>query len=250
MVGRRTVFNAIVADETTELYIFEGLQDSAAAGALLLEVLGGTSADFTLDIQGKVHEAGTYTNIDYIQLYQAGKAALANSQLTVNDQTVRFYLIPIPAPLMQLVATFTAGSLTIHASYIHLSFPLPNTVLAAGASETKTVLIQSATDSSTRATLLTPTSGKKVRVLGVMLNFASTTVSLCEVYFGTGANLATTAGKEIAYAVLEVINHPMAIKDFPDGAGPIGATDEVVSIRTDTDQTTSMRGILYYREED
>lgn len=133
MAGRQTIFDAIVANATTELYIFEGLQASAAAGALLLEVLGGASANFTLDIQGKVHEDGTYTNLDYIQLYQAGAAALANSQLTVNDQTVRFYLIPIPTPLIQLVAVFTAGSLTIHASYIHLSFALPGAISSSGA---------------------------------------------------------------------------------------------------------------------
>lgn len=122
MAGRQTVFNAITSSVTTELHLFNGLEPSAAAGAIMLEVLGGSSANFTLDIQGKVHEDGTYTNIDYVQIYQAGAVSLSNSQLTVSDQTVRFYLIPIPPPLVRLVSAYTAGSLTIHASFVHLPF--------------------------------------------------------------------------------------------------------------------------------
>lgn len=114
-VDRITAFNAIAATTTADLTTL--FQRNLSMQTLLLEVVGEASANFTLDIQGRVHENGTFTNVDYLQVWQAGAAAFANAQLTVNDQTRRFYVVPNCPQFMQLVATRTAGGLTIHASF-------------------------------------------------------------------------------------------------------------------------------------
>ena len=111
-----TVFDGIAAT-TTAPFPPKGAGLPEYAHSVLLEVLGGASANFTLAIQGKTHTDGTFTAIDYVEVGQAGAAALANSTLTVNDQTNRFYLIPNAFPFMQLIATRTAGSLTVRGSY-------------------------------------------------------------------------------------------------------------------------------------
>ncbi|MEE8466712.1 MAG: hypothetical protein V3S68_09560, partial [Dehalococcoidia bacterium] len=110
-----TIFNEITASATELIGADKSQPDKAHS--LILEVLGGASANFTLDIQGKVAVNGTFTNVDFVQIEQAGAAALSISQLTVNDQTVRFYLVPNLLSYMRLVATRTAGSLTVHYSY-------------------------------------------------------------------------------------------------------------------------------------
>ena len=97
------------------------------AHSYIVEVFGDGSANFTLDFQGKPHVSGTYTNLDYQQIWQAGAAALSNGQLTVNDTTHRFYLIPNASPFVQSVATRTAGELTIYAWLT--SEPLPQWLL-------------------------------------------------------------------------------------------------------------------------
>lgn len=111
-----TVFDALGETLTARIPAVSGA-DPAGANSIILEVLGGASANFTLDIQGKAHADGTFTNWDYLQIGQAGVAGLSNAQLTVNDQTVRFYLIPNTPRHVQLIATRTAGTLTVHGTY-------------------------------------------------------------------------------------------------------------------------------------
>lgn len=89
---------------------------SVDAGSLLFEVVGGSSSDFTLAIQGKVHEDGTYTNIDYVETFVAGQATLTNVPLNVRTSVRKFYLVPHPPQLVRLVATHTKGSLTVYGS--------------------------------------------------------------------------------------------------------------------------------------
>ena len=111
---RKTVFDSISATTTVELHnLFRG---GHFASTVLLEVVGSSSQNWTLDIQGKVTEDGTYTNMDYQQIWQAGSVSLANAQLTVNDTTRRFYVVPNTPQFVQLVATRTAGNLTVYAS--------------------------------------------------------------------------------------------------------------------------------------
>ena len=118
-----------------------------------------------------------------------------------------------------------------------------------GASEVKTVRLTTGATSTTVSTELTPTSGKKVRVISIDLVTDSATAANFEVYFGTGANITSNAGKEIVETRLDTDNVPFFTKTWPDGGGPVGAADDVVSIRTSADIGTGGFGILTYREE-
>jgi len=116
MTARAVVFNAIVATTTTELHTITDFNSMPFGSTLLLEVVGASTPNFTLDIQGKTHPSGTYVNLDYQQIWQAGVSAFANAQLTVNDTTRRFYIVPNTPQFVQLIGTFTAGTLTVYVS--------------------------------------------------------------------------------------------------------------------------------------
>ena len=116
LVETFTLFSAITATETKALPP-PGVSHSEHAQVILLEVVGASTPNWTLDFQGRTHPDGTFTNVDYVQIWQAGAAALSNAQITTNDTTKRFYAIPIVAPFMQVVATRTGGSITILGSY-------------------------------------------------------------------------------------------------------------------------------------
>ena len=116
-----------------------------------------------------------------------------------------------------------------------------------GASDVKTVR-SSATANTTKATLLDPTSGKKARVVYITVTFDSATAAGFEVYFAAGDNIGSTAGKEIAEFFLDLTDHPSDGIVFPDGGGPVGAVDDVISIRS-TGTTGTFNIIVGYREE-
>lgn len=119
----------------------------------------------------------------------------------------------------------------------------------ATASEVKAVRHKTATNSSTRATVLTPTSGKRIRVISVQISSSSTTIVLSEMYFDTGADITTNAGKEVVYYILDADPPQNFSLAWPDGGGPIGGVDEVLSYRTSADITTSHNVLVHYREE-
>ena len=114
------------------------------------------------------------------------------------------------------------------------------------ASEVKTARATN-NNSITRATALTPTSGKKVRVLSVNIAFEGATSNGLEVYFDEGANIGTNSGKEIMEAHQAAVG-PVFVA-WPDGAGPVGAVDDVVSIRGTAAVAEDVDLILVYREE-
>ena len=117
-------------------------------------------------------------------------------------------------------------------------------------SEVKVITDVTATDSSTKTTLLTPTSGKKVRVISVMVTISSTTGATFETYFGTGANIDTTPANAIFASYLDAdLNTGCDNITFPDGGGPVGDADAVVSMRTSADVATAGRFTIVYREE-
>ena len=118
-----------------------------------------------------------------------------------------------------------------------------------GASEVKSERVVTATDSSVRSTMVTPTSGKKIRVISAHFSNGGTTGARLEVYFGTGANIGTNSTSAVFQAVLDLDTVPNATQAWPDRGGPIGAADEVVSIRTGVDITTNGEFIVHYREE-
>ena len=116
-----------------------------------------------------------------------------------------------------------------------------------GASEVKA--IRGNPTSTTRATLLTPTGGKKVRIISVVMVANSTTATIAELYFDTGANIGSDATKYIYefHADRAAGNSDNGNLIFPDGGGPIGAADDVVSMRLSVTSDVFV-GILY-REE-
>jgi len=118
-----------------------------------------------------------------------------------------------------------------------------------GASDVKATRKLTVAASSTRVTLLTPTTGKKVRVLYVFLITESGTVTQFELYFGTGANIGTDVTKYVLESLLDLIDLPSIQVGFLDGGGPVGAVDEVVSMRTAADISSSGTFAILYREE-
>ena len=121
----------------------------------------------------------------------------------------------------------------------------------AGASEIISGSVSSSSDSSTRATVATPNSGKKIRIVQIMAWTLSATVHRVEFYFDTGANNQSDRTKVIGSQVLDSdgTGGPNMILTFPDGAGPIGAADDVISVRTSTNIGTSNEFEVHYREE-
>lgn len=91
------------------------------------------------------------------------------------------------------------------------------------------------TTQTTRKTLITPTSGKKIRILAVMFGLALASDTTAEVYFGTDAGIDTTPAKAIARGTITRNITDDTSTDlnpvFPDRSGPVGVVDEVVSHR-------------------
>lgn len=117
-----------------------------------------------------------------------------------------------------------------------------------GASEVKAVR-QTISNSSTVVTAATPTSGKKIRIISVIINYDSTTATAAEVYFDTGANIASDELKAIGEAFMLSPDNQTASFTWPDGAGPVGAVDDVLSVREGTAVTATLSFVIHYREE-
>lgn len=118
-----------------------------------------------------------------------------------------------------------------------------------GASAVKSVRDTTVSDSTTRVTSLTPTSGKKIRIISLNATWNNVAEGLLEIYFGTGATISTNAGKEIAQFDMDLDNIATYSMVWPDGGGPVGAVDDVVSMRTGGNISTSGMILIHYREE-
>lgn len=104
--------------------------------------------------------------------------------------------------------------------------------------------------STTKQTMLTPTSGKAIRIRNVMAVTASTTGAIFEVYFGAGANITSDAANAIFIAHLDQdLAGTVTHSEFYGDNGPVGIADEVVSIRTSADITTNGLFVIVYTEE-
>ena len=115
-----------------------------------------------------------------------------------------------------------------------------------GASEVKSAFAQ--ISSTTVATIATPASGKKIRLIAVVAGFNHATKEFLELYFGAGANITTNIGKEVAKVEQDVTDAPNYVQSWPDGAGPVGAADDVISGRSEGTNGEHNVTILY-REE-
>lgn len=120
---------------------------------------------------------------------------------------------------------------------------------APGASEVKQIRVVVGATSVNRGEVLDPTSGTKARIIAVFIHSTDAISSTFEVYFGTGANIGTAPAKSIFETVLDTADKPADHVVFPDGAGPVGLADEVVSWRTGTEIGVTAAIVLVYREE-
>ena len=104
------------------------------------------------------------------------------------------------------------------------------------------------TNSTTKVTLITPTTGRRIRVSGVQFRTTSNTEAVFEMYYGAGANMAADYSKAIATATLDKDVLSTTCMSFGDCA-PLGLVDEVVSMRTSADIVAEGLFIIRYREE-
>jgi hypothetical protein len=99
---------------------------------------------------------------------------------------------------------------------------------------------------TSRVTIVTPTSSKKVRVHSVMTAQAGDTTTLSNWYFGSGASEVTDTTKAIAIFVSDL--QDAASNNISWGtSGPLGAADEVVSIKNGASITVNW--LIVYSEE-
>ena len=111
-----TLFNAASASSTIVLGS-TALGQAKFARSIILEVNGGSTPDWTLDIQGKASDDATWHNVDYMRIDQGSPGALSVAQLAVNWTTARYYVVPNPPPFMRLVGTRTGGTLTVYGAH-------------------------------------------------------------------------------------------------------------------------------------
>ena len=116
-------------------------------------------------------------------------------------------------------------------------------------SDTKTHYEPAPANNTDRSTLITPTTGKKVRLIRVKVSQTSSDgLHHAELYFGTGANLATNAAKAIELIRVPDLSEGTT-RSWGRGAGPVGLKNEVVSFRWTVAPTTTHTIILEYTEE-
>lgn len=123
-----------------------------------------------------------------------------------------------------------------------------------GAGEVITVRGVTGSTASTRATIVDPTSGKKIRILSVFMYSDSTVLGNLELYFADsdspGANINTTGAKAIMRQKVDYdATAPELPMVWPDGAGPVGAVDDLLSIRCGEAIGANGVAIVLYREE-
>lgn len=117
------------------------------------------------------------------------------------------------------------------------------------ATEVKAVR-ETITNTTTRATAATPTSGQRIRIVSVSINWDNTTSMAAEVYFDTGTDISSDETKAIAetFVLSPQVRH--SFSSWPDGGGPIGAVDDVVSVRAGAAVAgTTLAFVIHYREE-
>jgi len=115
--------------------------------------------------------------------------------------------------------------------------------------EVKSLTQKTTGTSTTKATMITPAATKRVRIISVSVVNLSNTGSEIQAYFHTGANIDGAVAKAIFSAWCDTDFCSSASQSWPDGAGPVGAIGEVVSICTSADITTNGRVTIAYREE-
>lgn len=118
-----------------------------------------------------------------------------------------------------------------------------------GAGVVTSTVVQIGANSATRATVITPTAATRIRVVSVRVvaDGLTTDPDRIEIYFGTGANIDATPANAIGAYITGRAGSDG--EGWPDGGGPVGAVDAVLSWRTSTETETGLRIIVQYREE-
>jgi len=126
---------------------------------------------------------------------------------------------------------------------------LPVKTAPATAGEVQTLYKHLGAEGQSRATLITPASGKKVRMIAVCTIWWGSGQAQYSVWFGTGT-FASDASKAIYLSLLDSSLGPlMHSLVWPDGGGPVGEVDEVVSCRSPIEGSSSTVYMVQWREE-
>jgi hypothetical protein len=115
--------------------------------------------------------------------------------------------------------------------------------------DTKMHYVCGASGSTTRGTLITPSTGRRIRVVRVAVTqINSDGLHFAEVYFGTGVNIESNTGKVIGIMKVTDLGEG-ATRTWSRGTGPVGIKNEVVSLRWTTSPSSSHKLIVEYTEE-
>ena len=125
MVRTTTVFNAADATATKNLIEVDGFGQLRTARSVFLEINGGDTPNWALDIQGRVDESATWHNVDYFRTDQGAAVTPSVAQLAVTWSTAQHYVVPNPPPFLRLVGTRTGGTLTVYAAFSSEAYSVP-----------------------------------------------------------------------------------------------------------------------------
>lgn len=116
-------------------------------------------------------------------------------------------------------------------------------------SDTKTTYLELTNASTSRETLATPATGRTIRIIRVEVSQVVVDgIHYFEVYFGTGANITSSPGKAID--LVRVPNQGQgATRSWSRGTGPVGAKNEVLSIRAQISPGSVHMALVEYTEE-
>ena len=116
-------------------------------------------------------------------------------------------------------------------------------------SDTQHRFVSLGSGSTARVTAVTPGTGKRLRVVRVnVYQIAADGLHFMEVFYGTGVNIGTDVTKAIDYVRIPDLSQGQT-RTWGRGAGPIGAKNEVLSVRFPVAPTTSHKLIVEYTEE-
>lgn len=126
---------------------------------------------------------------------------------------------------------------------------LPVKTALATAGEVKTKFKHLLTETTSRADLIVPASGKKVRMVALHVSWWGSGTAQFSVWFGTTL-FALSGDKAIFASLLDSTIGPLSDSIvWPDGAGPVGEVDEVVSCRSPIEGSALTGYVPQWREE-
>ena len=116
-------------------------------------------------------------------------------------------------------------------------------------SDTKFRFFSDPGSSTSRQTLITPSTGKRLRVIRVAVHqLSSDGLHFAELYFGTGADISADATNAIDIIRVADLSEGTS-RTWGRGAGPVGTKNEVLSIRWTSAPSSSHKVIVEYTEE-